>query len=278
MSWYDEAFRQRKIITHRNEAPASSLDIDVTIPPDWDEFWETIDDDGNELRVTLADGLTLLDYGVDDGAGGSFDKANRLGRLRLDAVPVVAEDNYFPLFVYFDTGDDPQGDASVSTTMSTPTDGYIDLGSPAWADAAMIPERAGSDQPQTVITATPGSKFHVWVDVSAFLELRHTPFAGWNIFEEPYMLEIEVLDDTGADATSDILDPDQVRFVETLQSGSRTLALRIPVGASTALAGEGYTIRPRLSTVYPPAAGDLTRTGILSVGLQIVDPLEPAAA
>jgi hypothetical protein len=111
--WYGtgaapSVWTKRRSIT-LNCPSGPTLDHDIIIPPGWDNFWETIDSSGNELRVVDSLGV-VLDYGIDNGSGGAFSKTNRLGRLRLNNTTIVNSPSIQCAWLYYGSTSNQRSD------------------------------------------------------------------------------------------------------------------------------------------------------------------------
>src|SRR5690349_20093678 len=116
MSWFAPAglWRRRALISV--DIPGTSpVDVNVTIPREWDAFWETIDSSGNNLRLVWYDGQTVLTYALDDGSGGAFSKANRLGRFQIDGMVVPTTASMLAIWVYWDPSSNQSSGAAAVT-------------------------------------------------------------------------------------------------------------------------------------------------------------------
>lgn len=271
MSWYDEDYRRRKALTIVNTAGGATIDANATIPQDWDDFWALIDSSGNGVRVTLADGFTLLTYDIDDGAGGAFDKANRLGRVRIDSLATGSVvDEALLVWVYYDI--DSPTDGSSAVTITSAETGYIALGSPVWATVPFVRPRPGISRPEVVLHKDSTELYHIWIDLTPALEQRDAPYARRLCYEEPRRATYGVYNAAGTlQASMD--DPSGVRFVEVAdqRSGQRRLYLRIPVQAGAD--DTKYTVRTTLNTRVPPnTAHRILRH---AVALAVRDLIEP---
>lgn len=274
MSWYDEPWTRRKCITVVNAGGAATGDVDVAIPADWDAFWDVIDAAGAELRVTQADGYTLLNYDVDDGAGGAFDSAAREGRIRIDGAALSATADTISLFwVYFESRT-AQGDASVAVTMTSIITGYIDLGSPfpPWRMILAEPQPPGITRPQSLGAKSSGATDHFWIDLASFLERRDGTFAGMDEFEEISVVLLAAYTTAGASAPT-LFTAADLRFVETRRGSRRRMWLRVPVTAGTD--ANNYTIRALIDTRIPNRSTTHRRHD-QRFGLRVVDALEAA--
>lgn len=248
MSWYKEPYQRRAAITVHNSGGAGTIDVDVVIPADWDEFWDEIDASGNELRVTSGDGYTLLAYSVDNGSGGAFDKTGRNGRIRIDGASVPATADSIVLFwLYFDTSSN-QGSGAVVTTISSPLTGYVERATPSWMIYEAQPLRPGKTGPRETFGKTVADTISVWVDFTDFLEHRRNPYAKRMMFEEPFIAVITAEDSAGANAPT-LFTSSAARWVEVYGVRGRRIYLRVTVTAgATATA---YTIKVSVSTRVP---------------------------
>lgn len=225
-------------------AGSTPVDVDVVIPPEWDEFWAAIDSAGNELRVVWYDSRTVLSYAVDDGAGGAFDATAREGRLRLDNVTVPATASTLLLWLYFDP-ETTAGDGSTAVTMSTPLTGYIELGRPGQYRLAHAPNVARATKPRTIIHKTANEQVYLWVRYDHALGKRSTPGNRAIVHEEALFATISVQDNAAADQAA-MYDADQLRWVWTSRA---ELWLRVLVKAGTS--GTNYTAVILTRTILP---------------------------
>ncbi len=268
MSWYDADFKRREAVTVYNSAGTDPCDVSFTIPPDWDEFWTTIDTAGAELRVTDADGYTLVDYDVDDGSGGAFDKPNRAGRIRVDALNVSGDIAVYLLWLYWDaTG---AADASVAVTITSSIPAYVDLSEPIDRLLAAAPPRPGALEPTDRVGKSAAERLSVWVDLTDTLEPRRAPFAESSRHEEPWLASPAAYDDGGV-LDASIVDLAECRFVEAQRRNGRRIYVRVAVEGGTS--GEVFTVRVPTKT-RTPASPELHRVLEPSFALLVRDPLE----
>lgn len=272
MSWYDEAYTKRAAITVVNTTPDDPCDVDITIPPDWDDFWDTIDTAANELRVVDADGFTLLAYDVDNGSGGSFSRSSRLGRIRIDGLdtPGGLAGAVSLVWVYY--GASGAADASVSVTIASAKNGYVEQARPSGHVVAAIPPRPGDVQPRVRIPKAAGDDDHVWIDLSALLQRRRTATAEQEDHEEVWALAATSYDDTGSSAS--VATASKTRFVEASVDGRRRTYARIFVTGGTS--GENYTVRALTWTARPDES-EAVRKLTPAFALMVRDQLEPTS-
>lgn len=270
MSWYDEDYRRRRALTVVNTSGGATIDLNCTIPQDWDEFWGLIDSSGNGVRVTLADGYTLATYDVDDGSGGAFSKTNRLGRIRVDGLSTDSTaDEALLLWVYYDI--DSPTDGSSSVTITSPETGHIYLGKPGWAMAPFVRARPGIERPEYIFHKDSSEYWSLWINLTPALEQRDTRYAKRLCYEEPRRVTYGVVDASSV-VQGSMDDPGAVRFLELEQSsGLRELWVRVPVQGGTH--DTKYTVRVTMKTRIPPDTA--YRTLRTAVGLSVRDLIEP---
>lgn len=246
MSWLGTAWRRRVAITLDNTGANASDDYDIEIPPWFDEFWSAIDSSGNELRVTHANGITVADYDVDDGAGGSFDQSGRAGRIRLNNFAAQATASMVLCWLYFDPSS-TQGSGAGTAGSGTGT-GYIELGQPSQHVVLYQPQRPGLARPRDVRTKTSSEQVQVWFDLTAMLERVDTAARGKRLYEEPWFASVASYDSGGSSASLESLA--DTRFV----SSRRRVYLRTEVsggssGSAYSMAASVHTVHPRTTTV-----------------------------
>ena len=156
---------------------AATNDVDFVIPADFDLFWDNIDASGNELRACASDGFTLLTYSIDNGSGGAFSKASRLGRVQVDGLVKTAANCTIVFWLYFGLSGASSGAAS--TTISGALTGRAVLACPPPdRTLLMAPETVGTTEPSAQIQKAVNDAFWVWLDVEAYLSRRCESYAG----------------------------------------------------------------------------------------------------
>jgi len=85
MAWLDEAWLYRVPLTIPNHSGANAPETQITIPKAAGHFWTATLSSFNDVRITAADGTTLLDWAFD---GGTPSQANRTATI------VVEETNH----------------------------------------------------------------------------------------------------------------------------------------------------------------------------------------
>lgn len=237
---------RRVMITVVCSAAVASADVDVTIPPDFDDFWDRIDSSGLELRVVSSDSRTKLSYSVDNGSGGAFDKSGRLGRIRIDAATMPNEICVAVLWLYYGSSS-TQGTGAVATVMAAPINGYVELSVPAGRRFRYEPSTPNLTRPRTVLGAKRSAEaVYVWFDLTRAISRRFTPGSGSYTHEELYYAMIEILNSVSV-AQAGMTDITKCRLVWMPQDGSTWMRIYVTSGAS----GSNYAVVPKVYTRIP---------------------------
>ena len=86
MSWYSGSFNRREqIAVNGSSASAGTFDLVISIPEDFDSFWDNIRSDGNDVVVTLADGKSITNFKFASG----FNISNRTITLNVQNYPLA---------------------------------------------------------------------------------------------------------------------------------------------------------------------------------------------
>ena len=111
MAYLDSALRFRHPVTVRGDGTAN-IDVSITIPQDWDHFWDNVRADGFDVVLTAADGVTVLDF-----QRATWTPASRDGVLQVGGLSVAADaDTDSCIWLYY-------GDPSAADRAGTPTIG-----------------------------------------------------------------------------------------------------------------------------------------------------------
>ena len=243
MAWYESVWQMRQLISVVNTAGAAAGDVDVVIPRELDIFWNAIDAAGDELRAVSYDCRTKLAYSVDNGSGGAFNKASRLGRVRIDNVTLPAVANSVTaLWLYFNSTT-AQGSGTGVAGAGGLT-GHLETSRPSDLRSAYEAQLPGSTRPRSTFHKRVNEEKYAWVNFKDVLATRPTPGNGTIYHESPYYLTCDVLDTAGASVPT-MLDATRNRLVWW----NRELWAKILVQAGTT--GNHYTLLPDFRTVIP---------------------------
>lgn len=235
VSWYDSNYKYRLAITVDNTAGgAGAADVTISIPYTLELFWSTVLSSGEDVRVTLGDGVTLATFDLD-----SFSKANKVGTIEIDNVTLVAACSHV-LYLYW-------GYASATTGVSAfvpaaPKTGYIEQGKPADPVVVVTRQKPGETRSRDVISKIATETVQVWFDFRNVLERRTDPYATHLDYEE---ISYAVCDVTvnGSSSGASLITVADTRVITTAQGGG-IVAVLVKGGAS----GTNYTVEALVTT------------------------------
>jgi hypothetical protein len=270
MGWLDDNYQRRVPIAIANPTGAATGDVEATIPADWDAFWNVIDSAGIQIRVTAADGRTVLTYAIDNGSGGAFLASARLGRIRIDTMALINVANTTGLaWLYFDTVTTVVTGAA-AVTITSPLVGTIETARPVSRVQRASPHPPGLARPTSLESKSTAAQELYWVDLGDVLHSYDRPVEGRRMREEIRGVLVAAYDTTGA-IVSTIPVHAGTRFVETVRGGRRTMFVRVKLTGG--VTNTRYTVEVTVSTAVP---GDNSyRTIVHRFGLAVSDILEP---
>lgn len=244
MSWYDSDYADRYMVSVDNSAGAASVDIEIVVPPEH-PLWDLIQSSGDDIRVTAADGVTLLDY-----AWTGYTYADREGTIQVDAVTLQATAGVYVLWVY--AGYASATDGSAAVTITSAVAGYISLASPK-GSPYLVPvtrPQPGTTQPRVRLQKQVDEKVHFWWDITDILERASATYQGYDFFEEPYGAQFSI--ETGGSAQASMIEQASTRFVEVIEynRGRRRYVVVVVKAGSD---GTDYTMILGLLTSAPPS-------------------------
>lgn len=219
--WYvgENVWRQRVALSLPMAAAVSTNDWDWTINPEFDEFWRCINlhatNDGTQIRVTSAHG-SLIDYIIDDGAGGAFGATqitNRTGRIRTNGADLPNLAGSVALFwLYFDPATQQASAANALATYgNSPLTARLELGVPGEFRFSAGSAVAGENRPKVNFTKRTAEVRHLWVDMTPVLEKRKTTAYGKTWHEECAYATYEVRN-TSNSAEATMIDATKLRW------------------------------------------------------------------
>ena len=197
-TWADQAFTYRIPISIPvyTGGGATAVDVNVTVPPDWDVFWDNIQSNFYDIKIYTANGESEIDY--QRGTGANY--STRTLTLQLDDVDIDDQSSTSLVYLYF-------GDASAATdpeasfTPSSPVDGYIWIGRPVRLVKTSL-SNSGRTEPDTVFTKSADEKIDIWFDVRSLLAAYVDPFNGKFSYEAIKRIQPKSIDDAGSDNAS----------------------------------------------------------------------------
>lgn len=175
-AWYDENYLYRwpiavDAVTGND---SGSVDINVTIPPTWDWFWDNVQDDTNgyDIIVCGSDGVTLTTFQYS-----GFNYANRSLTIQIDAYALDGTGKMNMIWLYWNYDGAP--DETGSFTPSGPITGYIYREGPTYGNRLVAaPPSPGQTEPVTVLSKKTTETLRVWLDITNLLSLSPQKYNG----------------------------------------------------------------------------------------------------
>lgn len=199
MTWYNADYRRRQIVgvnTFGGTGVSATIDIEIDIPPDWDDFWDNIRSDFKDVVVTDTTG-EIVNFARKAGA----DYANRVLTLQVDGYQIKHDDSLSICYVYFFEPDEAI-DHSTSVTITSPKAGYILLSAPHSRVVSARDSQSALDQPVQSFIKSESDEVHVFWIITSQLAKRLTPYNERNDQEGVEYVTIHSYDNTGTDSAT----------------------------------------------------------------------------
>ena len=174
---------------------SASVDVLVTIPQDWDVFWDNIRSDMFDILIFPADGSQAISYQRQTGANYS----TRTLQLGIDAVSVDDQSSTSLIYIYFGYAGQSSDPAS-SVTISSAKTGYIWIGRPVRVVTPQIGDTSRSE-PDVVFSKEEGEKIDIWFDIRGLLASYIDPYNGKIGYEAVKRVQPKSLNSSGTDDT-----------------------------------------------------------------------------
>ena len=216
MSWMDKDWTHRAAITVDNTASAQTVeDVTITLPSEWPEFWGNVDNAGDDVRVTDADGVTLESYKLV-----GFNSTTRVCTVHVDDVDLTDIETVAAaavagvlLWIYWGNANATAA-ASVFTISGTEKTGAVQVGTPGSGSQRVVmarPETPGSVNPRTEVHKMASETIHLWWNLSRALASRHIPSQGSRAFDEIHNVRYSVENNGSPEAS--MVDVTEIRMV-----------------------------------------------------------------
>jgi hypothetical protein len=173
MSWYDSDYRYRSAISIDNHGGTNTIEVTASIPTDWPQFWDVVLSSGNDVVVTLKDGITVSTFKL-----AAWDYAAKTGTIEIDNFAASTTAGALTCWLYW-------GKAGASSLQSafthstTPKTGHIEVVTPGTGSSPVIacrPEAPGATEPRNEISKASTEDIFVWWDLSKVLSRRRVPY------------------------------------------------------------------------------------------------------
>lgn len=199
MTWYNADYRRRQIVgvnTFGGSGVSATIDIEIDIPPDWDDFWDNIRSDFNDVVVTDTTG-EIVNFARKSGA----DYANRVLTLQVDGYQIKHDNSLSICYVYFFEPNEAT-DHSTTVTITSPKTGYILLSAPHSRVVSARDSQSALDQPVQSFIKSESDEVHVFWIITSQLAKRLTPYNERNDQEGVEYVTIHSYDNTGTDSAT----------------------------------------------------------------------------
>tara|TARA_Y100001963_G_C6691366_1_gene404792 strand:+ start:168 stop:932 length:765 start_codon:yes stop_codon:yes gene_type:complete len=196
-TWYNSAWKNRYpvAINVLGGSGPGNIDVEISVPSDWDVFWNSIRSDFYDVILTDSKGvLTTFKRSASD-------YANRGLTLQIDNLAVLDQDSIQMVWIYFNNPDQ-SSDLAGSFTASSVKAGTIFVGAPSGRIVTRFSERSSSDQPQTIIQKATNEALDVFVSVKGLFEGRYDAYQKHRGLEGIDYVQVQSLDSSGTDSAA----------------------------------------------------------------------------
>lgn len=244
MSWYHASWQFRAPIAVNNNGGASTIDVEAVMPKAYGLFWDNVQSDLDDVRITLADGHTLASYALS-----GLDYANKVVTIQVDGVTANSSDATTMLWLYW--GNAAAAAASTSVTISSAKTGSVITGTPAPPAIRAGAERPGDTKPRQRVAKASAAEIDVWWDLRPVMALRARAHNASKLLDEIDYVQFAVTTGTGGGLSThtSMMDEAATRFAHPAW-----VATRVKAGTS----GTDYTLTLTVKTAdgrtYNPRA------------------------
>lgn len=225
---------------------ATNKDVEIVIPKTLSAFWDAVDSDGHEIRITTGDGVTEIDWGRV-----SWTFATRTATLKAlggsGGSPWNAPANATALIWIYVGNPDIVSDAASATATSSPLTGYVSSAAPR-SPIPMQPDPPGRAQPVNQIAMKSTEKVHLWFDISDRLGTGQEPYSGHPDLEELRYVVVSGEDGGTGETVAQVT---QTRFV--YNAGTY---IRVSVDATGLANNDDVTLLVTATTLSPDGGGN----------------------
>lgn len=233
MSWYSTDYRKRAAISVDCTAAGGTVDVTVSVPSTWDDFWTSILSNGYDVVVTRADGVTLCTF-----ERASYTYATRALTLEIDDVTLV-NGKMNLLWVYYNNPSEVT-DRSTAVAPSSPKTGYIELFRPSTMFRYQ-PDRWGSERPKDLIVKKSGESVDIFI--AGFpLKGRAPDTLYGGAFAGEEISHVAVAASSGGASAPTLYDATYTRIMQ--EDGAQLISVRLTAGSDAT----DYTIKVTVTT------------------------------
>ncbi len=191
MSWYNKDFKRRvPFLIDCSSTSAGAIDFTVTIPTEYDDFWNNTRSDGFDVVITDYTGQQLAFQRL------TWTPATPRGIFQVSGYTLPASNTMLVGYVYWDNPDQ-SSDLSTSVSVSSAKLGQIYLGAP-FGNIINLQSRSGlSTVPTTIVQKDVDEKIDIFFPVSQLLAPRSLPYNERLDFKSIRYIDVQVLNSSG---------------------------------------------------------------------------------
>lgn len=196
MTWYNEDYRRRQIVgvdCTGGTGTTATIDIEIEIPADWDDFWDNIRSDFKDVVVTDLFG-EQVSFARKSGANYS----TRTLVLQVDGLGIKNDDSIQVVYVYFYNPDEDT-DHAESVTITSPKAGHIMLSAPHTRIVQVAGSSSALDVPLQSFIKSSNEEIHVFWILGKNLAQRLMPYNKRNDEEGIEHVQVFSYDSSGTD-------------------------------------------------------------------------------
>lgn len=239
MSWYSSSWTRRYPISVYNSTGTATQDVSHPCPATRDELWSNIQANGEDIRVTEANGVTLVTYDLN-----TVSASSKSGTIELDNVTTAINGGTTLFWVYY--GNSGAADAKTVFAPAAALTGYTGEDAPRSRIVPVRMQRPGATVPTAEISKTAAEEFDVYFEFTDVLVRRQNLSSGTDRQEE--IASVTLVATSGGAPALAVIDASKVRFVEW---GDRMfVAARVRAGSD----GTDYTVVLTATTTGVPNA------------------------
>jgi len=199
MTWFDADYRRRQIVginATGGSGTTATIDVEFVVPSDWDDFWDNIRSDFNDVVVTDSEG-NKANFARKAGANYS----TRTLTLQIDGLSIKNDDSFAVAYVYFFQPNETT-DHSTSVTISSAKTGHIMLSAPHSRVVSQQASQSALDSPVQSFIKASTDEVHVFFLINQNFAKRITPFNERNDEEGIDYVQVFSYDSSGSDASA----------------------------------------------------------------------------
>jgi hypothetical protein len=239
---------RRPIAIDNSGGSSGAFGWSILLPKFDDLFWSNVRSSGEDMRVTAADGQTLITF---EAAG--FSQSTRTVTIEVASDTAEAGSAVLQRWLYW--GNSAVSTASTSVVAGAKT-GYLDLGRPTERQIKVRPERAGSTRWQGRTAKSASEQVWVYFDLRDMLQTFTDNYGRKFHYEEIAYVSYEVL--AGGAAQAAMIDATSIRFIDgwcrvLVKAGTTGVNYTISLTVVTSL---GRTLNPRAGLLVQSVSED----------------------